>query len=71
MSDELRKELREVQAEQAEWAKVEGEAEHIAQFTRPGSLWHRFFLWIVRKARTEREDCARVRREIEDEMRGG
>jgi len=39
--------------------------------TRPGSLWHRFFAWLLRKAAAIRQEYAEDRREIEDEMRGG
>lgn len=70
MSDELRKELREVQKDQAEWVSIESDIERVIIETRPGSLWHRFFSWLLRKAASNRKDLAAERVEIEKKMRG-
>lgn len=69
MTEELRKELREVHKQQAEWANIESDIQQVLLRTEVNSLWHRFFAWLLRKAAAFRQECAEDRREIEDEIR--
>lgn len=69
MTDELRKELREVHKQQAEWASIESDIQQVLLRTEVNSLWHRFFRWLLTKAAAFRQECAEDRREIEEEIR--
>lgn len=51
-----------------EYAKLEGEAENCAQFCRPGSLWHRFWLWMASIARRRRLKEIQRRDELRAEI---
>lgn len=65
---EMNENLRQTHKVQHEYSSIEGEALRAAQFTRPGGLWHRFFMWVARQAAIGRAECAEVRREIEAEI---
>lgn len=49
-----------------ELGELERDAEHMAQFTRHGGWFYRFFMWIARHAREARED---VEAEIREQRR--
>lgn len=52
-----------------EYGEAERELANMAQFTVPGTLWHRFFLWCERLARSQREKCIAERNAIRNQER--
>jgi hypothetical protein len=52
---------KDVRHEIYEWGELERDAERAAQFTVHGGLFYRFFRWVERIAREEREDLIEER----------